>query len=57
MVCLSALWQRGPVVLYFYPKDETPGCTAEACTFRDGYQAFADVEVVDRADNARASYH
>jgi thioredoxin-dependent peroxiredoxin len=26
-----------PVVLYFYPKDETPGCTAEACEFRDAY--------------------
>jgi len=33
---------RGPVVLYFYPKDETPGCTAEACSFRDSYQAFRD---------------
>jgi peroxiredoxin Q/BCP len=26
------------VVLYFYPKDDTPGCTAEACEFRDGYE-------------------
>lgn len=30
------------VVLYFYPKDETPGCTAEACSFRDSYQDFLD---------------
>jgi thioredoxin-dependent peroxiredoxin len=30
------------VVLYFYPKDETPGCTAEACAFRDSYEAFTD---------------
>jgi peroxiredoxin Q/BCP len=29
-----------PVVLYFYPKDDTPGCTKEACGFRDGYAAF-----------------
>ena len=30
--------QRGkPVVLYFYPKDETPGCTTQACSFRDNY--------------------
>lgn len=29
-----------PVVLYFYPKDETPGCTTEACSFRDGYAAI-----------------
>jgi peroxiredoxin Q/BCP len=28
------------VVLYFYPKDDTPGCTAEACSFRDNYQAL-----------------
>lgn len=28
------------VVLYFYPKDDTPGCTREACDFRDNYQAF-----------------
>ncbi len=28
------------VVLYFYPKDETPGCTTEACSFRDGYAAI-----------------
>jgi peroxiredoxin Q/BCP len=30
------------VVLYFYPKDETSGCTAEACAFRDSYEVFAD---------------
>lgn len=28
------------VVLYFYPKDDTPGCTAEACAFRDSHEAF-----------------
>lgn len=28
------------VVLYFYPKDNTPGCTAEACAFRDSYEVF-----------------
>jgi peroxiredoxin Q/BCP len=31
---------RGPIVLYFYPKDDTPGCTVEACAFRDEYQDF-----------------
>jgi len=30
------------VVLYFYPKDETRGCTAEACAFRDSYEVFAE---------------
>ena len=29
-----------PVVLYFYPKDDTPGCTVEACGFRDAYSEF-----------------
>jgi thioredoxin-dependent peroxiredoxin len=29
-----------PVVLYFYPKDDTPGCTAESCAFRDQYEVF-----------------
>jgi peroxiredoxin Q/BCP len=28
------------VVLYFYPKDDTPGCTKEACSFRDNYQQY-----------------
>lgn len=31
------------VVLYFYPKDETPGCTKEACSFRDAREAIADL--------------
>jgi thioredoxin-dependent peroxiredoxin len=30
------------VVLYFYPRDDTPGCTKEACAFRDTYQRFMD---------------
>ena len=30
------------VVLYFYPRDNTPGCTAEACAFRDSYEVFAE---------------
>jgi peroxiredoxin Q/BCP len=30
------------VILYFYPKDDTPGCTKEACAFRDSYQKFLD---------------
>ncbi len=39
--------QRGrPVVLYFYPKDDTPGCTAEACAFRDQYADFLDLGAV-----------
>lgn len=34
------------VVLYFYPKDDTPGCTTEACSFRDGYGDYLKAEVV-----------
>jgi thioredoxin-dependent peroxiredoxin len=34
------------VVLYFYPKDETPGCTAEACSFRDAYEDFVDAGAI-----------
>lgn len=35
-----------PVVLYFYPKDDTPGCTTEACNFRDDYHVYAENGVV-----------
>ncbi len=31
-----------PLVVYFYPKDDTPGCTKEACSFRDAYKEYAD---------------
>jgi thioredoxin-dependent peroxiredoxin len=31
-----------PVVLYFYPRDDTPGCTTQACGFRDAYDRFRD---------------
>ena len=34
---------KQPVVIYFYPKDNTPGCTAQACSFRDNYQDFKDL--------------
>lgn len=34
------------VVLYFYPKDDTPGCTKEACNFRDDYSAYEDANIV-----------
>lgn len=35
-----------PVVLYFYPKDDTPGCTTEACEFRDDYDEYERAGVV-----------
>jgi peroxiredoxin Q/BCP len=42
-VTLSDFFGKKNVVLYFYPKDETPGCTREACTFRDSYELFTDL--------------
>jgi peroxiredoxin Q/BCP len=44
-VHLSAFKGR-PVVLYFYPKDETPGCTKEACAFRDSWAKLSQRGVV-----------
>ena len=49
-----------PVVLYFYPKDDTPGCTKESCAFRDNLPAFKKgkavvlgVSILDEASKAR----
>jgi peroxiredoxin Q/BCP len=40
-VSLSSL-RGGWVVVYFYPKDDTPGCTKESCSFRDSFEEFTD---------------
>ena len=47
-----------PLVLYFYPKDDTPGCTKEACNFRDDYSAYqqAGVEIVGVSPDTPASH-
>ena len=47
-----------PVVLYFYPKDDTPGCTTEACEFRDAYDVFRDrgIEVLGVSPDDAASH-
>ncbi len=37
---LQSLLERGPLVLFFYPRDETPVCTREACGFRDAHDAL-----------------
>jgi peroxiredoxin Q/BCP len=42
-VTLSQFFGKKNVVLYFYPKDETRGCTKEACEFRDKYEIFKDL--------------
>jgi len=41
-IALSSFRGNRAVVLYFYPKDDTPGCTVESCTFRDSYEDFKD---------------
>jgi peroxiredoxin Q/BCP len=53
-------YEGRPVVLYFYPKDDTPGCTAEACAFRDnlpkfmpGKAAILGVSILDEASKAK----
>lgn len=53
-VSLSDYLGRQPVVVYFYPKDDTPGCTAEACAFRDQYEDFkqAGAEVIGISSDA-----
>ena len=46
------------VVLYFYPKDDTPGCTAESCGFRDQYEVFktAGAEVIGVSGDSPQSH-
>ena len=41
-VSLKDFLGKNPVVLYFYPKDFTSGCTTEACSFRDDYKAYEE---------------
>jgi peroxiredoxin Q/BCP len=55
---LSDFLGRQSVVLYFYPKDDTPGCTKEACSFRDQYEAFKDAgaEVIGVSSDSEASH-
>lgn len=57
-VTLGDYQGRKVVVLYFYPKDDTRGCTAEACAFRDGYESFTDAgaEVIGVSSDSVASH-
>lgn len=49
---------KKPLVIYFYPKDDTPGCTAQACSFRDQYEDFTDLgaEVIGVSSDTVASH-
>lgn len=55
---LSDFIGRSIIVLYFYPKDFTPGCTAQACTFRDAYQDFVEsgAEVIGISADSTSSH-
>ena len=57
-VRLSDFRGKRDVVLYFYPKDNTPGCTAEACSFRDNYDAISgmDAEVLGISSDSEESH-
>lgn len=58
MVNLSDFLGHKPVVLFFYPKDDTPGCTKQARAFRDGYEEFGklDVEVIGISSDSVESH-
>jgi peroxiredoxin Q/BCP len=49
---------KKPLVIYFYPKDNTPGCTAQACSFRDNYEDFTDLgaEVIGISSDSTTSH-
>jgi peroxiredoxin Q/BCP len=57
-VRLADVLRSTAVVLYFYPRDETAGCTAEACAFRDSYEVFteAGAEVIGVSDDTVESH-
>jgi thioredoxin-dependent peroxiredoxin len=49
---------KKPLVIYFYPKDNTPGCTVQACSFRDQYEDFKDLgaEVIGISSDSIVSH-
>ena len=57
-ISLASFRGKKNVVLYFYPKDNTAGCTAEACSFRDNYEVFKDAgaEVIGISSDSEASH-
>ena len=46
MFSVDSVIGKKNLVIYFYPKDDTPGCTKEACTFRDQYEDFSDADAL-----------
>ena len=58
VVTLDALRAKGPAVVFFYPRDESPVCTKEACAFRDAYEDFlaAGASVVGVSSDSEDSH-
>src|SRR5947209_1592064 len=58
LVSLESFLGKKNIVLYFYPRDNTAGCTAEACSFRDSYEVFqeAGAEVIGISSDSEASH-
>ena len=46
MFSISSVIGKKNLVIYFYPKDDSPGCTAEACSFRDQYEVFNEADAL-----------
>ncbi|BAQ64915.1 peroxiredoxin [Geminocystis sp. NIES-3709] len=57
-VSLKDFLGKKAVVVYFYPKDDTPGCTAESCAFRDSYDVFkeAGAEIIGISSDSVESH-
>ena len=57
-VSLKDFSGRKPVVLFFYPKDDSPGCTKEVCTFRDNFEEFSklDAQVIGISSDSVESH-
>jgi thioredoxin-dependent peroxiredoxin len=43
---ISSVLGKNNLVIYFYPKDDSPGCTAQACSFRDQFEVFKETDAV-----------
>jgi thioredoxin-dependent peroxiredoxin len=58
MVSLKDFFGKKPIVLFFYPKDDTPDCTKQACAFRDDYEEFGklDAEVIGLSSDSVESH-
>lgn len=54
----TSILEKKPVVIYFYPKDDTRVCTEQACSFRDSYEEFTDLgaEVIGVSGDSTSSH-